>query len=302
MAENESENETTVVDAPSEDEDEAVWLWREPQREVRLPLGFRGPAIKDAKDVDPGLIRTVELIKMDGRCDDLLQSDRGTRKDISDRMNEVLSRCIVAMTGTDGTKARKEGVKPKDLPRFFLPEILKMPMLNRIFLIVRLRQLSVHDPGQAISGHKFTYSATCSSCGKVNLSLYVRLDTLEVKEVDDTFAEEEVHTLNHDGHTIEWVLPTGADEPKIDSIVERKSDEKASEFLLHVVRKIDGKKPTLGALQDLSRSTRTAINRALNVGGINMRVTNECEHCHREFAITIPWTQRTFFFPSEDES
>lgn len=269
-------------------EPESVWMWREPLRTIRLPLGFNRPGGE--------FVREVEIRPMDGNEEDLLVHTEGTQRERASRIDEVLSRCLVRV----GRKERDGDNTPKKAPRFFVPELDAMPIQNRVMVVIRLRQLSVHLPSENVSGHKFVFGHTCPHCGKHSDGHSVRLDTLKVEEMPDAFCQEELHTFEAGGHTIEWRTPVGKDGAKI-SRAQTEAADLLSAFLFVNTVSIDGKKPKgFGELKDLPKAVRLAFKNQLDRGGIDTQITVTCPkpRCKREYTLPLPWTDQSFFFPS----
>jgi hypothetical protein len=270
-----------------EEEDESVWAWREPEREFDLPLSFV---------VDGVLTRRVEITEMDGHAEDLFARESTTKREDADRTREALSRSIVRL----GNKRRPDGKSSNELPRFFVKDLEQIPMQNQMLLLVRLRQLSVHDKARGLSGHKFVFTATCPHCKRHIPRLSTRLDNRKVEYLDDEFCSALVHEVEHRGHRIVWRTLTAEDSLKLSIVRDRGQEDWLSAFFAQAVVSIDGKdvKGRLSAVKDLSKATRNALKDAIDRGGIDTQITNKCPSCSFEFVHSLPWGQKSFFFPS----
>lgn len=298
-------DDTEVLDEAGRDtdegggEDDVAWMWAEPARVHRLPMGFYYKRdYRDDKEVGV-FVDEVELTPTDGFCDDLIRTAGGSRKEKLDRFCEVLSRSTVRL----GDVVRPADARPDAdgnvAPRFFHAAYQRMPLVDLPFLMIRLRQLSAHDPLQRQSGHKFAFTLTCPLCKRHIPNLYQRLDTLEVVGVDEAVARRDEHVFRATGYEIAWRAPRVDDQPRILRAMEEQKAELDSAILgLHVLAingtKVDG----LRAVKRLPSIVRNGLRRALEVGGIDTQITTTCPHGEHEFTTQLPWGEPTFFFPS----
>jgi hypothetical protein len=223
--------------------------------------------------------------------EDLLRDQTGGMKARLERISLILSQCTVKMGGKERTKAT--GDDHQHEPRFFFEEYESMPLPSRTFVYVRLRQLSL--------GHEFRYSATCPVCRKHIPRIMFPLNTLAVVSADDDFCEKETHMVSSDGFDIEWRMPVARNEARMIELKEKNPSDLESAELFPFVVSINGRKPTsLRDLKVLSGEARTALRGAVNVGGIELVVTNECSGGH-EFVTPLPIFNRSFFLPSAEK-
>lgn len=278
-------------------------LWREPDRVVKLPVPFvfmRGQ--------QRHIVEEVELDGIDGWCEDTLADDSGNREQKKDRLNEVLSRCTVwaGKSGDpEGQLKIPVGQERRHLPKFFSATYDEMPLVNRVFMLVRLRQLSVHDPTSYISGHKYTFSMTCPHCKKLSEGYYVMLNELEVVyHKGPPIEPDQVFSLNHPMGAVEWRVVRGKDDPAIAQAVEDTRGDRASALLYQSVVSVNGQPlKTLAALKDLKKQVRAAVTRATeDIGGIDVSLVLECMRadCGKEFSSRLPVGQKGFFSPSPE--
>ena len=245
--------------------------------------------------VEGGLTRKVELRRVMGWEEDLLRDESGGIRGRLTRISRVLSMCTVKM----GAKARTSdtGDNHEKDPDFFLTEYEEMPIPSRTFAYVRLRQLSL--------GHEFRYSATCPICKKHIPKMMFPLDTLKVQSVDDEFCSSPTHTIEMEGHRIEWKVPVGKDEPRMVQLKQENPGDLESAELFPFIARLDGRKPnSVKELKSLSGELRSALRGAVNVGGIELVVTNECPGGgggSHDFVTPLPVFSRSFFLPSAEK-
>lgn len=274
-------------------EAEHVWMWREPARTFRLPLGFKLSSGAYARD--------VEIAPMDGWSEDkLMHSGEGNKREAAERLSEALSRSIVRI----GPMERDALSTTKKAPKFFSPELDRMPIQNRMLLVIRLRQLSVHTPSENLSGHKFSFGLPCPFCKKHTENVYTRLDTLPVVELPDSFCQEETHKYEADGHEIEWRTLTGKDLPRLTKAAEE-ADSLLSALLFVSTVSVDGEKPRgFDTFKDLPKAVRLGLKNAIDKGGVDIQIKVTCQNkrkCGREFVAPLPWQEQSFFFPLPPE-
>lgn len=280
---------------PSDDDDESVWRQRQPERRFRLPMGF---------DWSGTWVREIEIRPMDGASEDLMGDTSGTFTDHHKRMTEVLSRCTVrAGDGETWTERPSNATKDRTGtpdPTFFSGMYDKMPMPNRILVIIRLRQLTVHLPEHGISGHEYEFSDNCPYCKKYLSPLTTRLDTLPITYVEDTWCRETRHVEEIGEYKIEWKTPIGSDETKIEKIqTERKSDLFSGMLFVSVLT-INGKQPrTFDDMKALPQPVRNMLRNRMDKGGMDIAIKIQCPKCEYEYRRQLPWRQKGFFFPSE---
>jgi hypothetical protein len=249
---------------------------------IELPLSTQ---------VDGEYTRAVELRRVMGWEEDLIRDETGGIRGRLRRVSLMLSMCTVRM----GFKARTSdtGDNHEKDPEFFLKEYEEMPVPSRTFAYIRLRQLSL--------GHEFRYAATCPVCKRHIPKIVFPLYHLKVHPVSDEFCGSPTHLLEVDGHRIEWKVPKGKDEPGMVELRQNNPGDLESAELFPYIAKIDGRKPnSLKELKSLSGEVRSAIRGSVDVGGIELIVTNGCPGGH-DFTTQLPIFSRSFFLPSAEK-
>lgn len=293
-------DDTEVLDGGADDGgDDGAWMWREPARVHRLPMGFFYKKNYGDPAEEGTFVEEVELAPIDGFCEDLLRTAGGSRKEKTDRLYEVLSRCTVRL----GDVVRPESLRPDAdgvvAPRFFAAAYQKMPLVDLPFALIRLRQLSVHDPLQRQSGHKFSFEQTCPLCKRHIPDLFQRLDALEVTPVDPAVARATEHVFEATGWRITWRTPLGEDQPRIwRAVEEAKADQASAILALHTTSINGAKVERLVDLKRLPLAARNGLRAAFEVGGIDTKIVTRCPYGGHEFAMPLPWSEPSFFFPS----
>jgi hypothetical protein len=274
---------------------------------LRLPNG-----IQDSKG---GWTKEVEIDEMGGEEEDLLvdqareQGGSGAfRVSGPRRITSILSRCTVRI----GNEKRPEGKDRYDLPDFFEKQWASAFSSDRVFAMVRLRQLSLDNV--------YTFTKNCPTCKKEIPNIRVDLDGLEVQDIPlDKVQESHLTTLPRSRDIVAWHFQRGVDEDEIDRIMK----EHKSDFISAVLyRRIDSvreydpatnshgppTKPEGGLLY--TKRMRAADRRFMATefdageGGIDVNIIITCDNaeCRTEFTTKLSVMGGDFFFPSATPS
>jgi hypothetical protein len=210
----------------------------------------------------------AELREMTGAEEEILTNPRLIRS--GDAINQVLANCI----------ARLGDAKAPSLK-----DVLDLLSGDRLFLLVRLRQVSLGD--------EVALELACGnpSCRQANTVL-VNLEELEVtkyaaeREFKVTLpVSQRVVAFGHlDGHMEKRLA--ALKEPSISSAMTMR------------IREIDGKAPSRKALSELTLKDRNALREAMREAdaGIDTTVETECEACGAKLRARLE-AEPAFLFP-----
>jgi hypothetical protein len=215
----------------------------------------------------------------------------------SSRLTEILSRCTVKV----GEETRPDGKDRFELPNYFEPHWRRAYTSDRGFSMIRLRQLSLGD--------LYTFSDTCTNCGKELKVVTVNLADLEVKSIPLEVAQKDSHlTKVPGGDQVQWRFLRGEDEDAVEEIVRTKKRDFVSCVMHRRTIHVNGKKPEGGGLEYMKRMS-TSDRRFLSVafdemeGGIETDIQITCDKCNVEFSKKLAVMGKTdFFFPSATPS
>lgn len=264
---------------------------------VILPCGF----VHNEKH-----IKEVELGEMTGYEEDILLDASKGKSNVS-LMTEILGRCIDRIgdlsieTKLDSDRAKRA--------RTFAPLIDKMLMTDRSFLWVKLRESSL--------GPDFYFEATCENCHHIQPRVRTSLAELKVTEMLEEVEEpaegeepkeptpraplEENETKLPSGKVVIWRHLIGSDDAFLAKAQKEKKSEFLSSLLFRRALRIDGQKvSSLTHVKSLSTRDRDAFRDAIDKveGGMDTQIELNCDACGHAWNLTLPTTQKSFFFPS----
>jgi hypothetical protein len=256
--------------------------------------------------------KEVELDEMGGEEEDILADQSretgGTgvfKKSGSARITSILSRCTVRV----GATKRPEGKDRYDLPDFFEKVWQLGFSSDRIFTMVRLRQLSL--------GNVYRFDKNCPVCKKEIKGITIPLDQLEVTSIPmETAAElDRKIKLPRSQDVVIWKFFQGIDEDEQERIMKEHEGDFISAVLYRRIRAVHpwdaatashlaAQKPEGGLLY--TKRMRSADRRFLGAemdaaeGGIDTDIQITCDNsqCRTEFTTKLQVMGSDFFFPS----
>lgn len=261
---------------------------------IELPSGMR--------DRQGEWTKKVTLENMQGEEEDILadQTRVGNGKGAlkrsgSDRMDEILSRCTVSLGDTD---SRNEKTNRYDAPDLYRSVWHEAYSSDRIFAMIRLRQLSLSD--------KYRYTSTCPHCGGEH-KVVVDLTELEVTNItlEEAKKTEKIFELPSGEGSITWRTFTGKDEEAIATIKKSHADQYRTLILARrIVSATFGTKDKALLMKRMSTGDRQAFGEHCDAkeGGVNIVVTHTCANvadCGKDYEGVLEVGGRSFFFPSD---
>ena len=193
----------------------------------------------------------VELREMTGAEEELLTNQRLLRT--GDAVNQVLRNCIVRLG---------ENEEPS------IEDVLDLLSGDRLFVLVRLRQVSLSDEVE------LELSCTSPACGTVS-PVAIDIETLEVtpygKEREFTFV------LPGSGRTARFGFLDGHREKRLAAL---KEPSISSAMLIRLID-IDGGAPNKKLINEMSLRDRSALRQEMVRvdAGIDTTVEVDCEAC-----------------------
>lgn len=251
-----------------------------------LPCGFL--------DATGTLHSDVVVREITGREEDMLTGDKIPDKK---KISELLTRCITRL----GSLTDKSAIVAA------VPELL---VGDRVFLMIAIRRTALGD--------NYPFKDKCPDCEKESL-MSINLGALEISPMPEPLKrsfdarlpsraallawsdEGEVpaaEKLAPTGHTLRFRPANGRDEEKFSKV--KNEDEALSESLKTRVELLDGKPPTVEALQTLTFSERAYIRDLFEEadGGVETTIEVSCPKCDFEYTRELDLGQMGFFFPS----
>lgn len=210
----------------------------------------------------------IELREMTGAEEELLTNQRLIRS--GDAVNQVLANCIVRM-------GENEEVSTKD--------VLDMLSGDRLFVLVRLRQVSLGD--------EVELDPVCpnTACRAKN-HILVDLNDLPVTPYGEE--REFVFTLPGSGGKVRFVHLDGHKEKRLAQI----SEPNISSAMMIRILEIDDAAPSKKTLAEMSMRDRAALRaEMLRVdAGIDTNVECDCESCGARIRTKLE-AEPSFLFP-----
>lgn len=251
----------------------AQWIAENQTQDPKAPVaGYELPC--GHLDDEGHLVKDVVIREFKGIEEDILGSDKLPP---NQKMEMILSNTLVKV-GTN------------DDPRFISQVLSKLPVGDRVFLLLSARRTTLGDV--------FPYVAKCPDCKHKDLYT-VDLDELKIQPMPTP--EQRVYDGEiPGGHTVRWHVMTGEREQKINSfpLAQRKSAA-VSMAILARLELLDDKPVNLPQIQKLSMSQRNALRDmfAEHEGGVDTAVQFECANCGNEWEEELDISQQGFFFP-----
>lgn len=210
----------------------------------------------------------IELTEMTGIDEDLLTNQRLVKN--GEAINRVLVNCIKRIGDNDNPSMK---------------EILDMLAGDRLFALVRLRQVSLGD--------EVNLELTCSNtaCGEVTY-VTVNLNDLEVTPYGDK--REFDFTLPGSEKVVRFNYLDGHGEKRLVSI---RNPNITTAMMIRIVS-IDGNAPSKKFLAEMSLRDRKALRDEMRRvdGGIDTMVVTNCESCGVKLQTKLE-LEPAFLFP-----
>lgn len=211
----------------------------------------------------------IELREMTGAEEELLTDQRLIRR--GESINQVLNNCIVRIG---------ENAEPS------MRDVLDMLSGDRLFVLVRLRQISLGDEVD------LEMSCTNPACRETN-HISINLEDLEVTPYGEE--REFVFALPGSGRTMRFGYLDGHKEKRLAAL---KEPNITSAMLIRIVD-IEGKPPSKKALAEMSLRDRNALRKEMARvdAGIDTAVEVACEACGTLLRTRLE-AEPAFLFPS----
>lgn len=279
---------------------------------LRLPN-----AIRDTKG---NWTKEVEIDEMEGDEEDILadqeraEGGAGTYKRSGPaRITEILSRCTTRIGKDVRPNGNRGPMGERLLPDYFKGAWDLGFTSDRIFTMIRLRQLSL--------GNVYRFSRNCPACKKEILNICVDLAGLLVIDKPLELAAQDFHAveLPRSRDIVNWRFVRGVDEEIIDATMKEHKSDFVSALLyrrIASVQKFDEasnlhlspEKPEGGLvyLKRMKTMDRRYFAAACDdgEGGIDTNIQIICDNgsCRTEFTTKLQVMGGDFFFPSETHS
>jgi hypothetical protein len=225
-------------------------------------------------DAEGTLHTEIKVREITGHEEDMLAN----RKIKSNKkLNELITRCVERI-GTITDKGQLSKV------------VLDMTVGDRLFAIFAIRRVTVGD--------LYTYQVKCHGCQTVD-TVTMDLSTLEVKAMPDPMKREFEVTLPKSKLHVTFSPMTGRGEEKLSNLSKRTEDTLSLALLMRLTE-IDGDRPSLKAVKDMSSVDRIYLrdNFTKVEGGVETSVDHECPDCYHEYKEDLDVSQAGFFFPT----
>lgn len=233
-----------------------------------LPCGYL--------DESGELHREIKVREITGHEEDMLANPKVRP---NKKLNELITRCVERVGQiTDKGKLSKI--------------VLDMTVGDRLFTIFAIRRVTVGD--------YYTYEAKCPECNAVG-RYTIDLGTLDVKAMPDPHERVYEVTLPSSKKVVKFAPMTGRGEEKLAELASKRKEDSLSLSLIMRVLEIDGERPTLKGMKDLSSADRAFLRRSFDdvEGGVDTTIDLECAECYAEFKQDLDVGQAGFFFPTE---
>jgi hypothetical protein len=246
---------------------------KSPRRTVDLP---GGGYVDDAGKMHSRAV----LREMTGREEDIL-TDLSMPPGL--RLDTLISNCIESFLSEDGTSVTDHGVIALAVKR-------NLPTVDRILLVIRLRQLSI--------GEDFSFKVECPGC-EVELDKFVSLQALEVQAAPEPSKRVYVIDLPS-GRKARWRIPTGVQETDFARVSSKNTHNTMTRALEMRVFEVNGEPSTFDVIRNLSARDRSALRKDFVVreGSIDTSIDVVCEHCAHKFHTEVAVASVGFFFPT----
>lgn len=210
----------------------------------------------------------IELREMTGLEEELLTNQRLIRS--GDAINQVLRNCILRIG---------DNADPK------VSDVLDMLSGDRLFTLVRLRQVSL---GDEVELDLVCPNQACRSKNHITINLNDLPVTPYEEEREFTFV------LPSSGKKVRFVYLDGNKEKRLSQMQEPNI---SSAMMIRIID-IDGSAPSKKALADMSMRDRTALRQEMMRvdAGIDTDIECECESCGMRIRTKLE-AEPSFLFP-----
>ena len=209
------------------------------------------------------------LRELTGAEEELLTNAKLLRT--GEAINQVLRNCLVSLG--DKTEVR-------------MPEVLDLLAGDRLFILVKLRQISLGD--------EMTLRLTCpnTNCQGINL-VPINLEDLPVTPYPTK--REFTCTLPGSGQVVRFGYLDGHKEKRLAALPEAT----IAQGMLIRILDIDGTAPNKKTVTEMSLKDCQALRQAMLAvdGGVETTVDTTCEHCGQPIRARVEG-DADFFFPS----
>lgn len=231
-----------------------------------LPCGYLDP--------DGELHTEIKAREITGHEEDMLANPKIKS---NKKLNELITRCVERI-GRITDKGQLSQV------------VLDLTVGDRLFAIFAIRRVTVGD--------HYTYEVKCPECAAIN-RVTVDLGDLDVKKMPDPTQRLFKVVLPRSKKEVVYTPMTGRGEDKLSSLAKRKEDTLSLALLMRITE-IDGQKPTLKGVKDLSSADRVYLRDHFDKveGGVDTTIELDCPECFAEFKEDLDVSQAGFFFPT----
>ena len=231
-----------------------------------LPCGYLDP--------EGVLHKEVKVREITGHEEDMLANPK---LNANKKLNELISSCVERI-GQITDKGKLSQV------------VLDMTVGDRLFAIFAIRRVTVGD--------HYTYEVKCPHCSNVN-SVTLDLSELELKAMPDPYKRLYETTLPKSGKKVKFSPMTGRGEDQLASMSKRKEDMLSLSLLMRV-SEVDGQRPKLSTVKDMSSMDRAFLRDEFEKveGGVETSIDLDCPACYAEFKQDLDVSQAGFFFPT----
>ncbi|CAB4203539.1 hypothetical protein UFOVP1382_152 [uncultured Caudovirales phage] len=240
-----------------------------------LPIGYLSP--------DGKLLRDAVVKEMTGVEEEILAA-KGM---VTPRLNRVIANCLVEIGGVHAD----------------LPMVRALTMLDRMFLLIAIRRVSLGDR------YEVKLKCPVESCAAEN-TYEIDLGGLPTSCPDDPTARRHV-SKTPSGSRVEWHTMNGEDEEWLESMrAKLKGEGQSTLAMLSRIDTIDGTslprdggtdlKRSLGRIVKMSLRDRNALRAAFkqSEGDLDTTIEFQCKACQAEFKAEMEVDAEAFFFPS----
>jgi len=211
----------------------------------------------------------IELREMTGAEEEILTNQRLIRN--GDAVNQVLQNCIIHLDDNEAPTAK---------------DILAMLSGNRLFALVKLRQISLGDEVE------MELACPNNGCRMTNF-VTINLEELEVTPYSEE--REFDFVLPGSGAKVRFGFLDGHKEKRLASL---KEPNISSAMLIRIID-IDGKPPSKKILAEMSMRDRSALRQEMARvdAGIDTSVEVECDGCGTPIRTRLE-AESAFLFPN----
>ena len=236
-------------------------------------------------DNDGGLHTDIHLREMTGIEEEILAG----KGEVTAKLNKVMANCVESIGS---------------LPHCDVETIKRLTVVDRVFLLVALRRVSLGD--------SYGMKVRCPACSHES-NFQTDLGNLEVRNMEDPSRRSYEGTMPS-GKSFVWHPMTGMDEEWLNEARKKlKGEGVVTLSMMARMDELDGKplkkdpkhrRDLVGAVSEvagLSLRDRNHLRRTFEKteGDVDTELDFECESCGHEFSADLRVDPAAFFFPSE---